>query len=55
MGKMLKFLRGDHGASSVEYAILVALIAGIIVSAVTLIGGNLKAIFDYVATIVLTP
>jgi pilus assembly protein Flp/PilA len=55
MEKMLKFLRDDSGASSVEYALLVALIAAVIVGAVTLLGGNLKATFDYVATIVLKP
>ena len=51
MTKPLKFLEDDKGASSVEYAILVALIAAVIVGAVTLVGGNLKAAFDSVASI----
>jgi pilus assembly protein Flp/PilA len=55
MEKLLKFLKDDKGASAVEYALLVALIAAVIVGAVTLLGGNLKATFDYVATIVLKP
>lgn len=55
MEKMGTSLSGHRGASSVEYAILVALIAAIIVAAVTLIGGNLKAIFDFVSTIVVKP
>jgi pilus assembly protein Flp/PilA len=55
MVNLLKFLRDDGGASSVEYGLLVALIAAVIVGAVTLLGGNLKATFDYVATIVLKP
>jgi pilus assembly protein Flp/PilA len=55
MEKLLKFLRDDKGASAVEYALLVALIAAVIVGAVTLLGGNLKATFDYVASIVLKP
>ena len=55
MEKLLKFLRDDRGASSVEYGLLVAMIAAVIVGAVTLVGGNLKATFDYVATIVLKP
>jgi pilus assembly protein Flp/PilA len=51
MEMLLKFLKDDDGASAVEYALLVALIAAVIVGAVTLLGGNLKAIFDHVATI----
>ena len=55
MEKLLKFLKDDKGASAVEYGLLVALIASVIVGAVTLLGGNLKATFDYVAGIVLKP
>ena len=55
MEEARKFLKDDKGASAVEYALLVALIAAVIVGAVTLVGGNLKATFDYVATIVLKP
>jgi len=36
----------DDGASAVEYALLVALIAVIVLSSVTLLGGNIDAIFD---------
>ncbi len=55
MEKLLKFLKDDKGAGAVEYALFVALIAGVIVGAVTLLGGNLKATFDIVATIVPKP
>jgi pilus assembly protein Flp/PilA len=55
MEKLLNFLKEDKGASAVEYGLLVALIAAVIVGAVTLLGGNLKATFDYVAGIVLKP
>jgi pilus assembly protein Flp/PilA len=55
MEKLLKFLKDDKGASAVEYGLLVALIAAVIVGAVTLLGGNLKATFDYVSSIVLKP
>jgi pilus assembly protein Flp/PilA len=55
MAKLLRFLKDDKGASAVEYALLVAMIAAVIVGAVTLLGGNLKATFDYVASIVLKP
>ena len=55
MEKLLRFLKDDKGASAVEYGLLVALITAVIVGAVTLLGGNLKATFDYVASIVLKP
>jgi pilus assembly protein Flp/PilA len=55
MTKPLKFLKDDKGASSVEYALLVALITAVIVGAVTLLGGNLKATFDYIASIFVIP
>jgi len=55
MEKLLKFIKDDKGASAVEYGLLVALITAVIVGAVTLLGGNLKATFDYVASIVLKP
>ena len=55
MEEARKFLKDDKGASAVEYALLVALIAAVIVGAVTLVGGNLKTTFHYAATIVLKP
>jgi pilus assembly protein Flp/PilA len=53
--KLLKFLKNHAGASAVEYALLVALITAVIVAAVTLLGGNLKATYDYIASIFLNP
>jgi pilus assembly protein Flp/PilA len=55
MKNLLKLLRDDTGASAVEYGLLVALIAAVIVGAVTLLGGNLQATFNYIAGIVLKP
>jgi pilus assembly protein Flp/PilA len=55
MGKLLRFLKDDKGAGAVEYGLLVAMVAAVIVGAVTLVGGNLKTTFDYVASIVLKP
>jgi pilus assembly protein Flp/PilA len=55
MEKLLKFLKDEKGASSVEYGLLVALIAAVIVGAVTLLGGNLMATFNYIASVVLKP
>jgi pilus assembly protein Flp/PilA len=41
--------RDDRGATAVEYGLMVALIAAVIVLAVTLIGTNLTSIFNKVA------
>jgi pilus assembly protein Flp/PilA len=53
--KLLKFLKNERGASAVEYGLLVAMIAAVIVGAVTLVGGNLQQTFNQVASIVLKP
>ena len=39
----------DEGATAVEYALLVGLIAVIIISSVTLLGGNIDAMFSDIA------
>lgn len=41
--------REEKGATAVEYGIMVALIAVVIIIAVTTLGGNLTATFDKVA------
>ena len=43
-------LRDDRGATAVEYGLMVALIAIVIIVAVTLLGNNLKNLFNTVAT-----
>jgi len=43
-------LRGDRGATAVEYGLMVALIAIVIIVAVTLLGTNLSTLFNNVAT-----
>jgi len=42
----------DRGATAVEYGLLVALIAIVIIGAVTLLGGNLNGLFNHTATTV---
>ena len=49
MEKLIKFFKDEEGATAVEYGLMVALIAVVIIAAVTLIGTNLDAIFDQVA------
>lgn len=45
-------LKEERGATAVEYALMVALIAVVIIAAVTLLGGNASNTFDTVATAV---
>jgi pilus assembly protein Flp/PilA len=39
----------DKGATAVEYGLMVALIAVVIIGAVTLLGGNLATLFNNIA------
>ena len=39
----------EKGATAVEYGLMVALIAIVIITAVTLLGGNLEALFNNIA------
>jgi len=43
-------LRGEKGATAVEYGIMVALIAVAIIVAVTALGGQLSDLFDNITT-----
>lgn len=56
LAQMIKFqnklARDERGATAVEYGLMVALIAVVIILAVTALGTNLSSIFDTVATAV---
>jgi pilus assembly protein Flp/PilA len=45
----MKSKREERGATAVEYGLMVALIAIVIIAAVTLLGGNLSTLFDRIA------
>ena len=45
-------LRDERGATAVEYGLMVALIAIIIIAAVSALGDNLSTLFDETATAV---
>ena len=47
--RLAALARSERGASAVEYGLLVALIAIIIIVAVSLLGSNLSAIFNKTA------
>jgi pilus assembly protein Flp/PilA len=49
MEKLIRFFKDEEGATAVEYGIMVALIAVIIIGAVALIGTNLNVTFGRVA------
>ena len=49
MKKLIDFFKDEEGASAVEYGLLVALIAVVIIGALTLIGTNLNQVFTRVA------
>lgn len=48
MKTLCKFLRDEEGATAIEYGLMAALIAVVIIVAVRLIGTNLDATFDSV-------
>jgi len=45
-----RFLNDDSGATAIEYGLIAALIAAVIIVAVTAVGTNLQATFTSVAT-----
>ncbi len=47
---VVRFMREDEGATAPEYGLMVALIAVVIIGAVTLLGTNLSLKFGQVAT-----
>lgn len=50
MEKLIRFFKDEEGATAVEYALMVFLIAVVIIAAVTLLGKNVSGVFNTVAT-----
>jgi len=50
INKMRSFLMDEEGASMPEYALLVALIAVVVITGATLLGGNINTKMSAVAT-----
>jgi len=50
LGCYIALKYGERGATAVEYALMVALIAVVIIAAVTLLGGQLKAVFERITS-----
>jgi pilus assembly protein Flp/PilA len=49
MARIKKFFTDNSGATAVEYGLMVALVAGAIILAVTTLGSNLNSTFTTVA------
>ena len=51
---MLRFFRNlrkdENGATAIEYGLIAGLISVIIISAVTLVGSQLQAVFSHIGT-----
>jgi pilus assembly protein Flp/PilA len=49
MNRIARFLANDDGATAIEYGLIAALIAVVIITAVTTVGVNLSGTFNTVA------
>lgn len=45
---ILRFIRNDKGATAIEYGLIAALVAVVIVGGLTLVGDNLLASFNFI-------
>jgi len=50
MNKLIKFLKKEEGATAVEYGIMVALIAAVIIAVVVVLGTKLSSAFQNVSS-----
>lgn len=52
---VIRFLKAEEGVTAIEYGLLAALIAVMIIAGATLIGTNLDTIFRYIAGQLVVP
>ena len=50
MAKFLKLIKNEEGATAIEYGLIAALIAVVIIGALSTIGGNLNTTFTRIGT-----
>lgn len=50
MNSIQKFLREEDGVTAIEYGLIAALIAVVIIASVTIVGTQLKATFTTIGT-----
>ena len=48
-GGIVRFLKNEEGVTAIEYGLIAALIAIVIIAAVTVVGTNLNIVFQKVA------
>ena len=51
MLKIRKFIKSDRAATAIEYGLIAALIAVVIIAALQLTGGSLQKVFNNVASV----
>jgi pilus assembly protein Flp/PilA len=49
MNQIMNFFREEEGVTAIEYGLIAALIAIVIIAAVTLVGTDLTAVFNCIA------
>ncbi|MCB9773121.1 MAG: Flp family type IVb pilin [Nitrospiraceae bacterium] len=49
VNQVMRFVNDDEGATAIEYGLLAALIAAVIVTAVTAVGTSLSGTFNQIA------
>jgi pilus assembly protein Flp/PilA len=49
MTKLLRFFREEEGVTAIEYGLIAALIAVVIIAAVTTVGTDLRGVFNTIA------
>lgn len=47
--QIIKFWRDEEGATAIEYGLIAGLIAAGLVAALSLLGGNIQALFNAIA------
>ncbi len=50
----MRFLKDEEGVAAIEYGLIAALIAVVIIAAITLVGGELKKTFTSVSDALVT-
>lgn len=49
MNFIKNLIKEEDGVTAIEYALIASLIAGVIIAAVTLLGGNISTLFNNLA------
>lgn len=50
MQSIIRFLKGEEGVTAIEYGLIAALIAVVIIIAITFVGTSLREVFNNIAS-----